>query len=284
MYDPTQDAYMRILLRNAVWNVLRTARLACDLSVAIPPISSNIFGFPLQAATDTIMDAISDYYLYVYDQPDGVLSPALVASGASYNRFVDRSPCADLLVPANVSFVAWANRDMEAGAVQNSFDRVMNEEATRRKALGLSASAQYSVSATTTVATTTTTTDTTSAVTATDPTATTAATDSSSGVPSSSPSSSSSAASASSGRGTSHGVTNKGSSTWSNTDDGSSMASDPAGLDYCGPLPVPCWSIALFAGLLLCCIGLMGASAWLCMRNRADNRYRQLDEPVSSRR
>jgi hypothetical protein len=271
---------MRILLRNAVWNVLRTARLACDLSVALPPISSNIFGFPLQAATDTIMDAISDYYLYVYDQTDGVLSPALVASGASYNRFVDRSPCADLLVPANVTFVAWANRDMEAGAVQSSFDRVMNDEATRRKALGISSSAQYSVGATTTVATTTTTTDSTTTAMVTD----SSSTDSSSGsiLPSSSSASSSSAASVSSGA--SRGTTNEGSSTLSTTGDGSSMASDPAGLDYCGPLPVPCWSIALFAGLLLCCIGLMGASAWLCMRNRGDNRYRQLDEPVSSRR
>jgi hypothetical protein len=271
---------MRILLRDAVWNVLRTARLACDLSVAIPPISSNIFGFPLQAATDVIMDAISDFYLYVYDQPDGVLPASVVTQGLGYARFIDRSPCANALVPANITVVAWANRDMEAGAVQSSFDRVSASEAARRKLLGLSSTDQYSVAATTTLATTTTTTG-----------ATVSVSDSTSSDASSSAGSMTATGSGTSSRRTPSGT---GSSSASGTggssvqstsnNDSNSMASDPAALDYCGPLPVPCWSIALFVGLLLCCIGLMGASAWLCMRNRGDNRYRQLDEPVSSRR
>lgn len=283
-YDPNRDAYMRVLLRDAVWNVLRTARLACDFSVAIPPISSNIFGFPLQAATDVIMDAISDFYLYVYDQPDGVLPASVVTQGLGYARFIDRSPCANALVPANVTVVAWANRDMEAGAVQASFDRVSGSEAARRKRLGLSSSAQYSVAATTTLPTTTTTTGATTATVA-DTTTTNPSSSSPSG---SSPSSdASSMTSAASGTSVRHSPSGTGASDQASTtskNDSNSMASDPAGLDYCGPLPVPCWSIALFVGLLLCCIGLMGASAWLCMRNRGDNRYRQLDEPVSSRR
>lgn len=51
------------LLRKATLNVLRTARRLCLRSVAVPLISSGIFGFPKELAAKIIVSAVFEYYL-----------------------------------------------------------------------------------------------------------------------------------------------------------------------------------------------------------------------------
>jgi O-acetyl-ADP-ribose deacetylase (regulator of RNase III) len=60
------------LLRRSILNVLRTARRLCLQSVAIPLVSSGIFGFPKQLAARIIVDAVFEFYNNAADgsQPD----------------------------------------------------------------------------------------------------------------------------------------------------------------------------------------------------------------------
>jgi hypothetical protein len=196
------------------------------------------------------MDAIADFYLYVYDGPDGQLNPTVVAAGKQIGRFIDRTPCnVSTVVPQTVTLVAWSQRNVEGPAVQASWNKLQSDEMARRMQLGINSSAQYTLPATqqpltsaplTSSATPNpTTTTSSSATTSTATTATTATT-----------------------------VHNSGSET----------VSTPENLEYCGPLPLPCWSLALFGGLLLACVLLLACSAWLCVRERRNNaiRYRAM--------
>jgi O-acetyl-ADP-ribose deacetylase (regulator of RNase III) len=256
VYDANQDQLMRTQLRDAVWNVLRTARLTCDLSVALPPISSGIFGFPLPAAADTIMDAIASYYLYVYDAPDALLDPTLVAAGKLTGRFFDRTPCnaTTAAIPHTVTLVAWAGRDAEGPAVQASWNRLDAAEQARRTAAGVGKNAHYTVAPTqmpqtwTNAPTSESSTDAASTTT----TTTTAAADTSASSTTAQKTSSLSAAAT-----TSEAVVS-----------GSQTVATPEHIEYCGPLPLPCWSAGLFAGLLLACVLLLACSAYLCTRDR----------------
>jgi O-acetyl-ADP-ribose deacetylase (regulator of RNase III) len=251
IYDMNQDQLMRTQLRDAVWNVLRTARLTCDLSVALPPISSGIFGFPLPAATDTIMDAIASYYLYVYDAPDALLDPALVAAGKVTGRFFDRTPCntTAAAIPHTVTLVAWAGRDAEGPAVQASWNRLDAAEQARRTAAGVGKNAHYTV-APTQLPQTWTSAPTSESSTAAASTTTAAADTSTSAT-------------------TAHRTPPLSSATTSEAVvSGSQTVATPEHVDYCGPLPLPCWSAGLFAGLLLACVLLLACSAYLCTRDR----------------
>jgi O-acetyl-ADP-ribose deacetylase (regulator of RNase III) len=60
------------LLRRATLNVLRTARRLCLQSVALPLVSSGIFGFPKPLAARIIVDAVFEFYNNAADttQPD----------------------------------------------------------------------------------------------------------------------------------------------------------------------------------------------------------------------
>jgi len=136
-------------LREAILNVLRTARLLCDETIFIPPVSSGLFGFPKQEAVDIIFRAITDFYLYMYNTNQGVLTDADIKSGLASTRYKDRrSQCnSTSLVPSIVHIVAFHSQPDEIKFVAQAFAKYKQEELLRRQMM-MNSNSTYSINAT----------------------------------------------------------------------------------------------------------------------------------------
>ena len=139
-------ALVKTQLRNAVLNVLRTARLLCLERIALPPISAGIFHYPLADAAAVIFDAIADYYLFMLGTPLADLDAADVASGLATTRLIDRrGNCTRPLTPSSVTLVAYHAVAAEVTAISDAYAALEAADAARRAALGVPVGQTYSI-------------------------------------------------------------------------------------------------------------------------------------------
>ena len=83
-------------LRTAVYNVLRSARMRCHASVALPLISAGIFGFGAERSARIVLRAVFDFYFYWYSTVHGKHSPAEIEQAVKVSRTFAAGVCRHL--------------------------------------------------------------------------------------------------------------------------------------------------------------------------------------------
>jgi O-acetyl-ADP-ribose deacetylase (regulator of RNase III) len=121
IFDKGDPGRSMELLESTMYNIIRTARMLCDETVAVPLVSGGIFGFGAENSAAALTKAVLEFYYYWYWTEFGSYSQQVIDHAVNTTRFIPPRKCTGMY-PKKISIVAYYPQPDDYAALNKSMN------------------------------------------------------------------------------------------------------------------------------------------------------------------